>query len=138
MPGADLTSRWLWAGALVAGLIALPNMVWQAQNGFVSLEFLAAIHARDVAIGRTGSFVLEQFVVCASPLTVPLWVAGLWFFFGREAGQRYRLLGWLYVVPLALLLVSQGRSYYLAPAYPMVLAAGAVTVERWLMVLRPV
>jgi hypothetical protein len=133
-----LMSRWLWAGALVAGLIALPNLLWQAQHGFVSLEFLAAIHARDVALGRTGGFVLEQFVVCASPLTVPLWVAGLWFFFGSTDGRTYRLLGWLYVVPLALLLVSQGRSYYLAPVYPMLLAAGAVAVERWLSTLRPV
>jgi len=34
--------------------------------------------------------------------------------------------------------VSQGRSYYLAPAYPMLLAAGAVTFERWLLSVRPI
>lgn len=133
-----LVSRWLWVGALVSGLIVLPNLVWQAQHGFVSLEFLAAIHARDVAVGRTSGFVLEQFVVCASPLTVPLWIVGLWFYLGSPAGRRYRLLGWLYLVPFGLLLAAQGRSYYLAPAYPMLLAAGAVTIERWLPSLRPV
>jgi hypothetical protein len=38
----------------------------------------------------------------------------------------------MYLIPLALFLVAQGRSYYLAPAYPMLLAAGAVLVQRWL------
>jgi hypothetical protein len=38
----------------------------------------------------------------------------------------------LYVIPLVLFIVAQGRSYYLGPAYPMLLAAGAVVVEGWL------
>jgi 4-amino-4-deoxy-L-arabinose transferase-like glycosyltransferase len=132
-----LMSRWLWIGALVAGLIFLPNLLWQAQHDFVSLEFLAAIHERDVRLGRTDGLILEQFVVCVSPLTVPLWIVGLWFYLGSREGRRYRLFGWLYVVPFVLLVATQGRSYYLAPAYPMLLAAGAVTVERWLPSLRP-
>jgi hypothetical protein len=132
------TTRWLWAGSLLSALIVLPNLVWQTQHGFVSLEFLAAIHARDVAIGRTSGFLVEQFLVCASLFTVPLWIVGLWWCFRSREGRPYRLLGWLYVVPLVLLLLSQGRSYYLAPAYPMLLAAGAVAVERWLSGLRTV
>jgi hypothetical protein len=34
-----------------------------------------------------------------------------------------------------LFLVTQGRSYYLAPAYPMLFAGGAVVVEHWLISL---
>jgi 4-amino-4-deoxy-L-arabinose transferase-like glycosyltransferase len=45
-------------------------------------------------------------------------------------GAMYRVLGWMYVVPLVLLVVLQGRDYYLAPAYPMLYAAGAVWVEQ--------
>jgi hypothetical protein len=36
---------------------------------------------------------------------------------------------------LVLFLITQGRSYYLAPAYPMLFAGGAVLIEQWLMVL---
>jgi hypothetical protein len=42
------------------------------------------------------------------------------------------MLGWMYIIPLVLLLALQGRSYYLAPAYPMLIAAGVVTWEQWL------
>jgi 4-amino-4-deoxy-L-arabinose transferase-like glycosyltransferase len=127
-----LASRWLWAGVALAAVIWLPNVIWQVQNDFISLQFLTAIHARDVALGRTGGYLPEQLFVSASPLTIPLWVAGLWFYFFAPAGRRYRLLGWLYLVPAVLFLALQGRSYYLAPAYPMLLAAGSVVLERWL------
>ena len=133
-----LASRWAWGGAIIALLLVLPHLLWQAQHGFVSLEFLAAIRARDVAIGRTQGYLVEQLIVSASPVTIPLWVAGLWFYLRSRAGRRYRLIGWMYLVPFALFLVAQGRSYYLAPAYPMLIAAGAVAGERWSASLRPI
>jgi hypothetical protein len=123
---------WLWGGAAVALVMWLPNLLWQAQHGFVSLAFLSAIHARDVSIGRTQGYIPEQLFVSTNPLTVPLWALGLWFYLFSPAGRQYRLLGWLYVVPFALLLLVQGRSYYLGPAYPVLIAAGSVVVERWL------
>jgi 4-amino-4-deoxy-L-arabinose transferase-like glycosyltransferase len=131
----DLASPWLWGGAALALLVALPNLLWQAQHGFVGLEYTAAIHARDVRIGRASGFLPEQLVVGANLFTLPLWLAGLWFTLRDPAGRRFRLLGWMYVIPLALFLVAQGRSYYLAPAYPMLLAAGAVLGERRLAAL---
>ena len=45
------------------------------------------------------------------------------------------MLGWMYLIPLVLLFVAQGRFYYLAPAYPMLLSAGSVVGERWLSTL---
>jgi 4-amino-4-deoxy-L-arabinose transferase-like glycosyltransferase len=126
------TRWWLWAGAGVALLIWLPNLVWQYQHGFVSLQFLSAIHTRDVAIGRTQAYLPEQLFVSTNPLTVPLWVLGLWFYFFSADGRTYRVLGWLFVVPFVVLLLAQGRSYYLGPAYPVLIAAGSVVVERWL------
>jgi hypothetical protein len=55
-----------------------------------------------------------------------LWVAGLFYFFFAPDGKRYRPIGWMYAVPLVLFFIAKGRGYYMAPAYPMLLAAGAV------------
>ncbi len=127
-----LASPWLWGGVALALLVFLPNMVWQAQHNFISLDFLSNIHARDVRIGRTGSYLVEQLFLAANLFTIPLWVAGLYFYFVAPAGKRYRPLGWMAIVPIALFLVTQGRGYYSAPAYPMLIAAGTVVGERWL------
>lgn len=127
-----LLSPWLWGGVVLALLIVLPNLIWQIQHGWISLDFTRSIHARDVRDGRAEGYLIEQLVFAANAVTIPLWVLGLWFYLFAGTGRNYRLLGWLYVVPLVLFLVLQGRSYYIAPAYPMLLAGGAVVVERWL------
>ena len=131
----QLTSPWLWAGVALALLVFVPTLLWQVQHQFVSLDHLSAIHARDVRMGRTSGFLSEQLFVPANPVTIPFWIAGLGFYFLTPEGRSYRLLGWMYLVPFVLFVVMQGRSYYLAPAYPMLIAAGAMIWERWLFSL---
>lgn len=46
------------------------------------------------------------------------------------------MLAAMYLVPLALFVFGKGRGYYLAPAYPMLLAMGSVMGERWVGGLR--
>jgi len=116
--------------------VFLPNLLWQVHHDFVSLDHLRAIHARDVRIGRTAGFLSEQLRVPANPVTLPFWIAGLGFYFLMPTGRPYRMLGWMYLVPLVLFVVLQGRSYYLAPAYPMLIAAGVIVWEQWLSSLR--
>jgi hypothetical protein len=125
-----LASPWLWAGAGVALLLFLPNLLWQMQNDFISLEFLAAIHERDIQWGRTDEFLPEQLYVAANPGLLPLWVAGLYYVLFHPNGRNFRPLGWMYLVTFALMLVTRGRGYYLSPAYAMLLAAGAVFFEQ--------
>jgi hypothetical protein len=126
-----LLSPWLWAGVLLAVLIFLPNLAWQAQHDFISLDFLSSIHARDIRVGRTDTFLKDQAYISANLATIPLWILGLGFYFFAPAGRRYHLLGWMFVIPLALFYVTKGRGYYMAPAYPMLLAAGSVWVGKW-------
>lgn len=126
-----LMSGWLAAGAAVAVAIVLPNLIWQANHGFVSLDFLRTIHARDISIGRTDGFLWKQFAVPAHTFTVPLWIAGLFFYFRKPEGARFRVLGWTFVAAIVLFAVARARDYYTAPLYPMLLAAGAVLSDRW-------
>jgi hypothetical protein len=130
-----LKSRWLWCGVAVSLLIFLPNLIWQAQHNFVSLDFLQHIHARDVRQGRAKGFLPGQIELTL--LAFPLWMAGLYFYLFSAKGKSYRTLGWMYVVPLLIFVVAKGRDYYLAPAYPMLYAAGSVFAERQLQSLRP-
>jgi hypothetical protein len=124
---------WFWGGVGVALLIFLPNLVWQLRHGFISVHFLQHIHARDVAQGRANGFFRDQFIICTNLFAAPLWIAGLIYFL-RD--RRYRMLGWMYVIPLMLFLSGKGRGYYLAAAYPMLFAMGAVAGERWVRFLR--
>ena len=70
-----LASKWLWFGVAAAVAIFLPNLIWQAQHGFVSLDFLRHIHERDVRIGRARYVLPDQLKLTL--LAFPLWIAGL-------------------------------------------------------------
>jgi hypothetical protein len=127
-----LRSKWLYLGAALAFLIFLPNLLWQIQRDFISLAFLSSIHARDIEWGRTATFLPDQLYLTTNPFTLPLWVAGLVLCLFSSSMKRFRPLGWMFVVTFLLLLVNQGRGYYIGPAYVVLLSAGAVWLEKWL------
>jgi 4-amino-4-deoxy-L-arabinose transferase-like glycosyltransferase len=129
----QLVSGWFWAGFILALLIFLPNFLWLIRHNFISYTFLQHIHARDVGEGRSAGFLKYQFLYGANLATVPLWIAGLIAFL---RSRRYRMLAWMYLVPLVLFFIGKGRYYYVAPAYPMLIAMGSGVSERWLACTR--
>jgi 4-amino-4-deoxy-L-arabinose transferase-like glycosyltransferase len=132
-----LGSRWLWIGVGLSIFIFLPNLIWQVRHHFISLDFLSHLHARDLKQGRYQGFFREQLLVCVNIVTAPLTILGLWFYLFREEGRRYRLLGWMFVITFALFALAGARSYYTAPLYPMLIAAGSVLFAGRLAGLRP-
>lgn len=125
-----LWSRWLWIGGLIAGAIALPNVIWQIQNGWPSLEFYANAHASK-NLPTPPLAVLGNQLLVMGPATAPLWLAGLTFLlFGRDT-RGLRAIGWGYLVLLAALVASQSsRPDRLGGYYPALLAIGGVLLER--------
>lgn len=122
-------SRWFWAGVGIALLLFLPNLIWLVRHDFISYTFLQQIHKRDVGEGRAAGYWKYQFLLDINSFAVPLWLAGL---IACARSSRYRMLAWMYVIPVLAFWVGKGRFYYLAEAYPVLLAMGAVVGERWL------
>ncbi len=132
-----LRSGWLWAGVGLSVIVFLPNLIWQAQHQFISLDCLSHIHARDVRQGRTNGFWLQQFLLCVNIATIPLTLLGLWFYLIREEGKKYRLVGWTILVTLVLFFLAKARFYYAVPLYPVLIAAGSVLFGKWLDAAKP-
>ncbi|HKS71819.1 MAG TPA: glycosyltransferase family 39 protein, partial [Terriglobales bacterium] len=127
----ELARPWIWIAGVIAALIFLPNLIWQIQHHFPTLEDLhnVKVSGKNVVLPPL-AFLREQ-IFMMHPVNFPIWMSGLWFFsFGR--GTRYRMLGWIYLVMLAEMMALHGKDYYLSGAYPMLLAGGAVALEGWL------
>jgi hypothetical protein len=122
-------NKWIWLGGLTAFLIFLPNLLWNIHYGWPFVQLIHNIKAdgRDVVLGP-GQFFLQQ-ALLVNPLTLPIWLRGLLFLLFSAQLRPYRALGWCYLVCYAVFFVLHGKSYYLAPVYPMLLAAGAVVIE---------
>jgi hypothetical protein len=122
-------SRWLWLGVALTFLLVLPNLIWLARHNFISYHFLQYIHARDVANGLAVRYWEHQLLLGINPFAIPLWIAG---FIACLRNSRYRMLAWMYAVPVFLFWIGKGRFYYVADAYPAVIAVGAAAAGHWL------
>jgi hypothetical protein len=125
-----LQNVWIWAGALIAGVLFLPNLLWEIHNRWPTPEILRNVDQYKNARVSWLGFVGQQ-ALLIHPLATPICLAGLWYFLGSRQGREFRFLGWTYLFLTLQLLIFRGRIYYLAPAYPMLFAAGAVAIESW-------
>ena len=124
-----LLNKWIWLGGVAAFLIFLPNLLWNIHYDWPFLQLMRGIRAehRDVVL-PAGPYFFQQ-TLLINPLTAPIWIAGLIALLFWKPLQPYRVLGISYVVCYATFFTLHGKNYYLAPIYPMLLAAGAVAIE---------
>jgi 4-amino-4-deoxy-L-arabinose transferase-like glycosyltransferase len=119
----------LWIAAVVAAAIWAPNLWWQATQHWPQLTMTGVIRQDADDSGWIG-VLLAQFLIMSPPLAL-IWLAGLWRLL-RDARERpYRFLALAFLLVLVLVLLTGGREYYPAGAYPALFAAGAVAVAGW-------
>jgi len=126
-----LANRYLWVGALLALLLFLPNLLWLIHNHFPFLEFERNSRMSGSRIERRPLAFLADQAFIMNPLLAPLWIAGVaWLLVSGDA-KKYRALGIASLTILLTLLLLKAKNYYVAPAYPLAFAAGAVALDRW-------
>jgi hypothetical protein len=120
---------WIWVGGLAAFLVFLPNLLWNIHYHWPFVELMRNIRAegRDVVLPLPQYFFQQTLLL--HPFTAPIWITGLIAFFVSPRLKAYRALGWSYLTCFTVFFVLHGKNYYLAPIYPMLLAAGAVVIE---------
>jgi dolichyl-phosphate-mannose-protein mannosyltransferase len=131
-PQRRLLARWEpWAGGLLALAIAAPNLIWQAANGWPFVAHTAVLAGEKNIPLSPGAFLLQE-VLTLGPASAPVWIAGVlaFAFWPRFAHLRWVAVSWVLLVATAV--IGRGRPYYLAPAYPLLMAGGAVALEAWL------
>ena len=126
-----LRRPWPWGAAAIALVMLLPNILWQSAHAWPTLEFVGHIDTGMLALVPRHLFLAGQ-ILYMHPLSLPIWATGLVFLL-RPSGRRYRLFAWIYLVALLVLFVRHGKPYYLAPAYPVLLAFGGCALETGLV-----
>lgn len=116
----QLRTRYPLIGSCIALLIWMPNLIWQAVNGFPSVAYVLN---HQGATGGSGSFVLGFLVLLA--LISPLWVAGIISLF---RSRELRALGIACAVPIFIFFFA-GKYYYPAPTFPLIMAAGLLSLS---------
>jgi hypothetical protein len=123
-----LRSPWPWVAVALAAALVLPHIWWQAANGWPTAEFVRNAQLHKITALSPGAFLLEQ-VTLLGPLGALVAVIGLAGLVSRITGARPYAIAFAFV--LVVFLVQRSKPYYTMPAYPVLLAAGGIVLERW-------
>lgn len=129
-----LRSRYLLIGCALAAALAAPDVIWQGLNGWPGLDVFRSL--QGAAGHNRAVFWPGQFVYTGLVLT-PVWVSGLVWSLRSEQARRFRPAVIACAVALVLQFVLGGKPYYPGATYTLLLAAGAVPLERWLASRKP-
>lgn len=121
-----------WVAALIAAVLAAPNLAWQAGHGWPQLTIAA-----HIANGGSGSSTPRASLIPVTMLEIgPIMTIVLVLGVVRLLRRPWRVnrYGWLaagFLIFVALMLVSGGKAYYPAGFYPALMAAGSGTILNW-------
>jgi hypothetical protein len=121
-----LLSPWPWIGLASALVVGAPSLLGQIRLGFPVLEQMADL--RQSQLHRVTPFGFVSGQLLWGPAVI-VGIAGLYGLLARPALRPYRALGWSCAATFLLLLLFQGKPYYVGPLYPALFGAGAVMFE---------
>lgn len=119
----------LWIAGALAIIIFLPHIIWQFANDFPTIEFM-----RNAAERKNVSQNVIQFFIGSimelNPSSILLLVSAFYFLFFNKDGKKFALIAVLYLTVFFVFVFNNGKPYYMGVLYPVILAAGAVGIER--------
>lgn len=125
-----LAGKWPWVAAALAFFIFLPNIIWQVQHHWPFFEHMEVLRKTQLVNVQAFGFVLQQilFNFWAFPLALLGWISLMF----SSNNQSYRSIGWVALIVFVVIFAMSGKAYYLLPIYPVLFAAGAVSLENFL------
>lgn len=126
-----LKSKEPYLAAIIAFLIFMPYIIWQQGHDWPLIEFMMNASSNKY-VERSLLDFISGVTLTMHPLNFLLWACGLAYFFLHKEGKQYRILGIVFITIFAILAINKtSKPEYMAPAFPMLFAGGAVMVGRW-------
>ncbi len=120
-----LQNKHFWIAAGLGVLFILPNILWQYSHNWPLILHMGELRDTQLKYINKADFIKEQMLMLLPVLFV--WIGGLiWLL----KNNRYRIIAFMYLAVIILLMLGSGKGYYALGAYPMLLAAGGVWLER--------
>lgn len=133
-------NKHFYLSLVAAFIIVSPNLIWQYKNDFPVFHHLNELSATQLVHLNRLDFLLEQFnYIAIGFIVIPLAFIS---FFRYAPFKKYTIFFWAYIFTLSIYLYLNAKPYYAIGFYPILLAFGAVYLEKilrngWLRNLRP-
>ncbi len=123
-------NKHFYLSLLAALIIVSPHLIWQYQNNFPGFHHLNELANTQLVYLNRSDFLIEQFkYIVISLIVVPLAFIS---FFRYAPFKKYTIFFWTYIFTLSIYLYLNAKPYYTMGFYPILVAFGAVYLEKLL------
>jgi len=122
-------NKHFWFAALIGLLIFLPNLIWEWQRGLPFFEQMKELQKQQLQNVSQAEFLEDQLIYNLPAILI--WPLGLYHVFFAGKYRDFRFVGIGLAIAMAIIVIGHGKGYYGMPAYPILFAAGAVSLEAW-------
>ncbi len=127
----DLKTKYPYLAATIALIIFSPYVIWNITHDFAHLEFMRNAASRKYGGLTPLSFILDQILIL-NPLSILIWLPGIFFYFFSKDGNKFCAVGFIWLTTFAVLFINwHSKGEYIAAAYQILFAGGAVMIETW-------
>ena len=127
-----------WLGLLIFMLIISPNLYWQWDNSFPVLSHFSRLYEVQLDDMKLSDNI-TSLVLSPNPLTVFVWLAGIFVIPFLAIYKKFRLGLFVVLFSFILMFLAKGKFYYFYPIILMSFITGSVLLEhllvrkRWLL-----
>ena len=127
----DLKTKYPYIAFIIALLIFSPYIIWNITHDFAHIEFMRNASAQKYGELTPLSFILDQFLIL-NPVSIYIWLPGIIFYFFSKFSRQLRSVGFIWLITFIMLFINwHSKGEYIAAAYQLLFASGAVIIERW-------
>ncbi|WP_247234705.1 glycosyltransferase family 39 protein [Telluribacter sp. SYSU D00476] len=120
-----LQSRHFVGAMLLGFIIVLPNLIWQLIHGFPLTQHMNALETTQLTHVDRVAFLVEQVLMPFAAM--PLVITGVVYLLRMN---RFKVVAMSALLVVAVLFSVQGKSYYTAGIFPVLIAGGTIIWER--------
>jgi len=125
----ELKTKYPYIAAVIALIIFSPFVIWNITHDFAHLEFMRNAASRKYGGLTPISFILDQILIL-NPLSILIWLPGLFFYFINKEGKQFRAVGFIWLMTFVILFINwHSKGEYVAASYQILFAGGAVMIE---------
>ena len=127
----DLKAKYPYIAAGIALLIFSPYIIWNLTHNLAHIEFMRNASEHKYG-GLTPLSMILDLILILNPLSVLVWIPGIIFYFFNKNSRIFRPLGYIFLITFVILFINwHSKAEYLAPAFQILFAGGAVQIVKW-------
>jgi hypothetical protein len=130
-----ILNKSIWKPVLLFVLLISPNLWWQYQHQFPVLDMFSRLYETQLD-KLTVSGVVKDLIIMLNPITLFVWLAGLFFIFRKNGKFLYRPLGISILISILLLAFNKSKAYYFIAPMLTLLIFGGIWLEQTILAKR--